>query len=421
MAEINKIEDGKIELKVQIEDEAWKQAQDKAFNKIAQKVEIKGFRKGQAPKNMIRQHVSEQQILMEAVELVAQDALVNAVKEHDVELIDRPELGFDTIDENTCILKFTCPVKPDVTLGQYKDLGYHIDEIVISDEEIEEELKMLQDQKADLEIKEDGVVENGDTVVIDFEGFKDGIPFDGGKAENYDLVIGSGAFIPGFEDQLIGMKSEEEKEINVTFPENYHAEDLKGQAVTFKVKVHEIKFKVLPEIDEEFIADLKLKDVKTLDELKEYIRKAHYDHKENELVNKATEEVLNKVSDNATVKVPEVMINQEVDDMVRNYEQRLMGQGLTLDQYLKFAKQTRDEFKETLKADAEKKVKLTLVLEEIAKVEKVEVSDEEVEEEYKKMSELYGMTVEEIKKFITAEQTRHDVSLRKALDIIKGI
>lgn len=421
MAEINKIEDGKIELKVQIEDEAWKQAQDKAFNKIAQKVEIKGFRKGQAPKNMIRQHVSEQQILMEAVELVAQDALVNAVKEHDVELIDRPELGFDTIDENTCILKFTCPVKPDVTLGQYKDLGYHIDEIVISDEEIEEELKMLQDQKADLEIKEDGVVENGDTVVIDFEGFKDGIPFDGGKAENYDLVIGSGAFIPGFEDQLIGMKSEEEKEINVTFPENYHAEDLKGQAVTFKVKVHEIKFKVLPEIDEEFIADLKLKDVKTLDELKEYIRKAHYDHKENELVNKATEEVLNKVSDNATVKVPEVMINQEVDDMVRNYEQRLMGQGLTLDQYLKFAKQTRDEFKETLKADAEKKVKLTLVLEEIAKVEKVEVSDEEVEEEYKKMAELYGMTVEEIKKYITAEQTRHDVSLRKALDIIKGI
>lgn len=421
MAEINKIEDGKIELKVQIEDEAWKQAQDKAFNKIAQKVEIKGFRKGQAPNNMIRQHVSEQQILMEAVELVAQDALVNAVKEHDVELIDRPELGFDTIDENTCILKFTCPVKPDVTLGQYKDLGYHIDEIVISDEEIEEELKMLQDQKADLEIKEDGVVENGDTVVIDFEGFKDGIPFDGGKAENYDLVIGSGAFIPGFEDQLIGMKSEEEKEINVTFPENYHAEDLKGQAVTFKVKVHEIKFKVLPEIDEEFIADLKLKDVKTLDELKEYIRKAHYDHKENELVNKATEEVLNKVSDNATVKVPEVMINQEVDDMVRNYEQRLMGQGLTLDQYLKFAKQTRDEFKETLKADAEKKVKLTLVLEEIAKVEKVEVSDEEVEEEYKKMAELYGMTVEEIKKYITAEQTRHDVSLRKALDIIKGI
>lgn len=421
MAEINKIEDGKIELKVQIEDEAWKQAQDKAFNKIAQKVEIKGFRKGQAPKNMIRQHVSEQQILMEAVELVAQDALVNAVKEHDVELIDRPELGFDTIDENTCVLKFTCPVKPDVTLGQYKDLGYHIDEIVISDEEIEEELKMLQDQKADLEIKEDGIVENGDTVVIDFEGFKDGVPFDGGKAENYDLVIGSGAFIPGFEDQLIGMKSEEEKEINVTFPENYHAEDLKGQAVTFKVKVHEIKFKVLPEIDEEFIADLKLKDVKTLDELKEYIRKAHYDHKENELVNKATEEVLNKVSDNATVKVPEVMINQEVDDMVKNYEQRLMGQGLTLDQYLKFAKQTRDEFKETLKADAEKKVKLTLVLEEIAKVEKVEVSDDEVEEEYKKMAELYGMDVEEIKKYITAEQTRHDVSLRKALDIIKGI
>lgn len=421
MAEINKIEDGKIELKVQIEDEAWKQAQDKAFNKIAQKVEIKGFRKGQAPKNMIRQHVSEQQILMEAVELVAQDALVNAVKEHDVELIDRPELGFDTIDENTCVLKFTCPVKPDVTLGQYKDLGYHIDEIVISDEEIEEELKMLQDQKADLEIKEDGIVENGDTVVIDFEGFKDGVPFDGGKAENYDLVIGSGAFIPGFEDQLIGMKSEEEKEINVTFPENYHAEDLKGQAVTFKVKVHEIKFKVLPEIDEEFIADLKLKDVNTLDELKEYIRKAHYDHKENELVNKATEEVLNKVSDNATVKVPEVMINQEVDDMVKNYEQRLMGQGLTLDQYLKFAKQTRDEFKETLKADAEKKVKLTLVLEEIAKVEKVEVSDDEVEEEYKKMAELYGMDVEEIKKYITAEQTRHDVSLRKALDIIKGI
>ncbi len=421
MAELNKIEDGKVELKVTIEDDVWKQAQEKSFNKLASKVEIKGFRKGQAPKNMIRQHVPAQQIILEAVELVAQDALVNAVKEHNVELIDRPELAFDTVDENTCALKFICPVKPDVSLGEYKNLGYHIDGIVITDEEIEEELKLLQDQKADLEIKEEGTVENGDTVVIDFEGFKDGVAFDGGKAENYDLVIGSGSFIPGFEEQLIGMKSEEEKEINVTFPENYHVDDLKGQPVVFKVKVHEIKFKVLPEIDEEFIADLKLKDVKTLDELKEYIRKAHYDHKENELINKATDEVLNKVSDNATVNVPEVMVNQEIDDMVRNYEQRLMGQGLTLDQYLTFAKQTRDEFRDTLKADASKKVKLTLVLEAIADAEKVEVSDVEVEEEFKKMSELYEMEIEELKKYIPFEQARHDVRLRKALDIIKGI
>lgn len=421
MSEFNKIADGKVELKVTIDGDAWKQAQEKAFTKLAKDVEVKGFRKGQAPKHMLRQQIPSQRIILEAVDLVAQDALVEAIKEHNVELIDRPELNLESIDENSAVLKFNCPVKPDVTLGQYTDLGYHIDEIVITDEEIEEELNLLKQQKADLEIKEDGVVENGDSVVIDFEGFKDGVAFEGGKAENYDLEIGSGSFIPGFEDQIIGMKSEEEKEINVTFPENYHVEELKGQPVVFKVKVHEIKVKVLPEIDEEFIKDLKLKDVNTLDELKEYIRKAHYEHKENDLVNKATDEVLTKVCDNATVEVPEVMVNQEIDDMVRNYEQRLITQGLTLDKYLQFAKQTREQFRETLKADATKKVKLTLVLEAIADAEKIEVSDEEVETEFNKMSELYEMEVEELKKYIPFEQARHDVSLRKALDIIKGI
>ena len=421
MTEFNKVADGKGELIVTIETETWKKAQEKAFNKLAQKVEIKGFRKGQAPKNMIKQHIPAQSLIYEAIEVVAQEALVKGVEEHHVELIDRPELALEKVDENECVLKFVCPIKPDVTLGQYTDLGYHIDEITVTEEEIDEELKTLKEQKADLEVKEDGTVEKGDSVVMDFEGFLDGVAFEGGKAENYDLEIGSGQFIPGFEDQMIGMKAEEEREINLSFPEDYHVDELKGQAVVFKVKVHEIKTKVLPEIDEEFIADLKLKDVTNMEELREYIRKAHHDHKEMQLVNAATEEVLKKASDNATVNIPEVMINNEIEQMLKGYEQRLMAQGLTLDKYLEFAHQTRDEFKATLRDEAARKVKLNLVFEAIADKENVQVSDEEVAEQLKRMSEMYEMEVEQIKNYISDEQVRHDVRLQKALDIVKGI
>ncbi len=420
MSVLNKIENAKVELKVTLEGEKWETAKNKSFDKIASKVEIKGFRKGQAPKNLVRKQINEQQIILEAVESLAQEALINAIEEHHVELIDRPELKIDTLTNEKAEITFVCAVKPDVTLGQYKGLGYSVEEATVTDEDVENEISKIKEQKAELEIKEDGSVENGDTVVIDYAGFKDGVAFDGGTAENQELVIGSNTFIPGFEEQLIGMKSEEEKEINVKFPEDYHAEDLKGADAMFKVTVHEIKTKVLPELDEEIISSLNIKDVKTEEELRNYIKDALLKNRQNENENKATDELLDKVCEAATVEIPEVMIENEVTDMLKEYEQRLMQQGLKLEQFYQFTGQTEADLRSNMRIDAEKKVKLRLVLEEVAKAENVEVTKEDINAEYENIANQYGMKTEDVMKYIPEDNISYDLKLRKALEILKA-
>ena len=420
MSVLNKIENAKVELKVTLEGEKWETAKNKSFDKIASKVEIKGFRKGQAPKNLVRKQINEQQIILEAVESLAQEALINAIEEHHVELIDRPELKIDTLTNEKAEITFVCAVKPDVTLGQYKGLGYSVEEATVTDEDVENEISKIKEQKAELEIKEDGLVENGDTVVIDYAGFKDGVAFDGGTAENQELVIGSNTFIPGFEEQLIGMKSEEEKEINVKFPEDYHAEDLKGANTMFKVTVHEIKTKVLPELDEEIISSLNIKDVKTEEELRNYIKDALLKNRQNENENKATDELLDKVCEAATVEIPEVMIENEVTDMLKEYEQRLMQQGLKLEQFYQFTGQTEADLRSNMRIDAEKKVKLRLVLEEVAKAENVEVTKEDINAEYENIANQYGMKTEDVMKYIPEDNISYDLKLRKALEILKA-
>ena len=420
MSVLNKIENAKVELKVTLEGEKWETAKNKSFDKIASKVEIKGFRKGQAPKNLVRKQINEQQIILEAVESLAQEALINAIEEHHVELIDRPELKIDTLTNEKAEITFVCAVKPDVTLGQYKGLGYSVEEATVTDEDVENEISKIKEQKAELEIKEDGSVENGDTVVIDYAGFKDGVAFDGGTAENQELVIGSNTFIPGFEEQLIGMKSEEEKEINVKFPEDYHAEDLKGADAMFKVTVHEIKTKVLPELDEEIISSLNIKDVKTEEELRNYIKDALLKNRQNENENKATDELLDKVCEAATVEIPEVMIENEVTDMLKEYEQRLMQQGLKLEQFYQFTGQTEADLRSNMRIDAEKKVKLRLVLEEVAKAENVEVTKEDINAEYENIANQYGMKTEDVMKYIPEDNISYDFKLRKALEILKA-
>ena len=420
MSVLNKIENAKVELKVTLEGEKWETAKNKSFDKIASKVEIKGFRKGQAPKNLVRKQINEQQIILEAVESLAQEALINAIEEHHVELIDRPELKIDTLTNEKAEITFVCAVKPDVTLGQYKGLGYSVEEATVTDEDVENEISKIKEQKAELEIKEDGLVENGDTVVIDYAGFKDGVAFNGGTAENQELVIGSNTFIPGFEEQLIGMKSEEEKEINVKFPEDYHAEDLKGADAMFKVTVHEIKTKVLPELDEEIISSLNIKDVKTEEELRNYIKDALLKNRQNENENKATEELLDKVCEAATVEIPEVMIENEVTDMLKEYEQRLMQQGLKLEQFYQFTGQTEADLRSNMRIDAEKKVKLRLVLEEVAKAENVEVTKEDINAEYENIANQYGMKTEDVMKYIPEDNISYDLKLRKALEILKA-
>lgn len=419
MSEYKKIENAKAELTCTLEGEEWKKAQETAFRKLAAKVEIKGFRKGQAPRHLTEKYVNHNEVLLDAAEALAQEALNKAVDEHNVTLIDRPSLKVDELTDEKCVLTFECPVYPDVTLGDYKNLGYKVEEVKIEDKEVDDQIADLLNRKADLELKEDGEVEDGDTTVIDFEGFLDGVAFEGGKGENYDLVIGSHSFIPGFEEQLIGMKPEETKDINVTFPEDYHASDLKGKEAVFKVTVHEIKKKVLPELNDEFVAEQKIANVNTVEELRNYTKENLSKRKENEALNKAENDLMDKLVEITESEIPEVMINSELDMMVQNYEQRMMQQGLSLKQFLDITKQSMDDLRASMKEDAVKRLKINLALDEIAKKENVEVLEEDLNAEYQKMADMYGMDVEEVKKYVPDSTLKDDLRLQKALDLLK--
>ena len=419
MSEIKKVENAKVEITSVVDGEKWAEAYNKAFNKLAAKTSIDGFRKGKAPKNILKKVINPQSVCYEAVDEIAQSVLEEAIKEHGVELIDRPELTLGTVNETSCTFIFTCPVPPDVELGDYKNLGYHVEEVSVTDGDVEAELDKLKEQKAELEIKEEGELENGDISVIDYEGFKDGVPFEGGKGENFELTIGSGQFIPGFEEQLIGMKTEEEKEINVTFPENYHVEELKGQPVIFKVKLHEIKKKVLPELDEELIKDLKIENVNTLDELKEYYRANLLKSRKDWAENKALDEAINKLVEEATVEIPEVMINSMCDNMINEYGQQFMAQGLSMEQFRSMFGENVDGLRNAFRPEAEKRVKTNLCLNKLAELENLNVGAEDLEKYYSDLAETYSMPVEDVKKYIPESNAKEDLKVRKALDFIR--
>ena len=270
-----------------------------------------------------------------------------------------------------------------------------------------------------IQLKQEGTLEKGEVATIDFEGFKDGVAFEGGKGENYDLTIGSGQFIPGFEDQLIGMKSEEEKDINVTFPEDYQAEDLKGKAVVFKVKLHEIKKKVLPEINDEFVKGLKLDKVETVDQFKDYVKKSLLDSKKYDAENKASENLMEELIKMIEVNIPDKMIENEKDGIANEYSQRLMSQGIQLEQFLKMTGQDMKTFKDGLKDEAIKRIKTTLALKEIAKKESISATKEEIDNEFNKMADQYKMKLEDIKKYIDESQIKNDLTLKKVLDFLK--
>ncbi len=421
MAEVKKVADGQVEVVVKVEPEVWQKAQDKAFNKLAKKVTVKGFRQGQAPKHLVAQHLNKQSILLEAAEDVAQEEFRQVLKEHEeIELIDRASFDIDTLNENEAIFKFNCPVKPDVELGQYKGFGLKAKRATVKSEEIDKEIERLRNQKAELEIKEDGAVEDGDIAVIDYKGIKDGEAFEGGSAENYSLTIGSKTFIPGFEEQLIGMKAEEEKTIEVTFPEDYHAENLKGAKVNFEVKVHEIKKKILPEVDDEFVEDLQIKDVKTADELKEYIKKNLADRRKQENENELNKQIFDKLNENAKVNIPEVMISDEVTNMINEMRNTLANQGLSLEQFYNLTNQSEDDLRKNYHDEAMRRVKINLVLEAIAKEEKIEVSDKNLEKEYKEIAKSYDMPVDDVKKYIPESEMKFNTKMKKALEIAKS-
>lgn len=421
MSEIKKIKSGLVEVTVTVDGDTWTSAVKKAYNNAKKGLSAPGFRKGHIPESMCSKMIDMFAIQMKAAEAVANDAFKSALREHSVDIIDEAEMKDCKPTEESCTFVFEVPVSPDVTLGDYSNLGYKVEEVTVSDDEVEAVVKELLEKKADMEVKdEDATVEMGDTAVIDFEGFKDGVAFDDGKAENYDLEVGSNVFIPGFEEQIVGMKAEESKEINVTFPEDYQVDDLKGQPAVFKVTVHEIKCKVTPELTDEFVAEQEIEDVKTVEELRNRYRENILAKKKMDAENKAVEEIVDKLSAASEVEIPEVMINAGIDSLYKSLCDNMMNYGMTIEMYLQYTGQTEEQVRENYREEANKRVKNQLVLKAVADAEKVEVTPEEIEEWYSDMSKMYdNMEIERIKKFVPTSQVVEDLKIQKVIEIIK--
>ncbi|ALV02237.1 MULTISPECIES: trigger factor [Bacillus amyloliquefaciens group] len=406
-------------LTVEVDADTFKTALDDAFKKVVKQVSIPGFRKGKVPRGLFEQRFGVEALYQDALDILLPVEYPKAVEEAGIEPVDRPEIDVEKIEKGESLI-FTAKVtvKPEVKLGDYKGLGIEKDDTAVTDEDVQNELKALQERQAELVVKEEGAVENGDTVVLDFEGFVDGEAFEGGKAENYSLEVGSGSFIPGFEEQLTGLEAGAEKDVEVTFPEEYHAEELAGKPAVFKVKIHEIKAKELPELNDEFAKDID-EEVETLAELTEKTKKRLEEAKENEADAKLREELVLKASENAEADVPQAMIDTELDRMLKEFEQRLQMQGMNLELYTQFSGQDKNALKEQMKEDAAKRVKSNLTLEAIAQAENLEVTDEEVEAELTKMAEAYNMPVENIKEAIgSTDAMKEDLKVRKAIDFL---
>ncbi|MGM0830434.1 MAG: trigger factor [Bacillota bacterium] len=406
-------------LTIEVEAAKVNEGLDAAFKKVVKQVNVPGFRKGKMPRGMFEKRFGVESLYQDALDFILPEAYAKAIEETGIDPIDRPEIDVEQMEKGKELI-FTAKVqvKPEVKLGEYKGLEVEKMETEVTAEDVEAELTSLQEKQAELAVKEEGKAEEGDTVTMDFEGFVEGEAFEGGQAENYSLELGSGQFIPGFEEQLIGVASGEEKEVEVNFPEEYHAAELAGKPATFKVKVHEIKAKELPALDDEFAKDAD-EEVETLAELKEKIENRLQESKKNEAETAVRETLVNKASDNAEVEIPEVMVTAEVDRMMQEFEQRLQMQGMNLDLYFQFSGQTEEDLRGQMKEDAGKRVRTNLTLEAIAAAENLEVTDEEAEEEVNKMAEQYNMSADNIKQALGGLDTlKADLKVRKAVEFL---
>ena len=385
-----------VKLEITVDAQKFEEAIKTVFNKNAKYFNIPGFRKGKAPYQIVEKTYGAQIFYEDAFNEVAGEAYEEAIKDKKLEVVSRPEIDLVQIEKGKDLI-FTAVVstKPEVTLGKYKGIQIKKIEYNVSDEDVEHELGHMAEKNARLVSVEDRPVESGDITIIDFEGFVDGKAFDGGKAENHELTIGSGTFIPGFEDQIIGMKPEEEKEINVKFPKEYFSANLAGKDAMFKVKLHEIKKKEMPEINDELAKDISEFD--TIDELKKSIREKQEEQNKSRVKYETEDEVIKAVCDEAKVDIPEGMIELEIDNMAKDIETRLSYQGMKLEQYLKMMNKTMADFRNENKEQAEKSVKSRLVLEAVGKDAAIEVSDEEVSDKIKEMAKNYGRKEEDVK------------------------
>ncbi|HIA7099927.1 TPA: trigger factor [Staphylococcus aureus] len=407
-------------LTVTVPAEKVNKALDQAFKKVVKQINVPGFRKGKVPRPIFEQRFGVEALYQDAIDILLPDAYGEAIDETDIKPVAQPEVSVTQIEKGKdFIFEATVTVEPEVKLGDYKGLEIEKQETELSDDELQEAIDHSLGHLAEMVVKEDGVVENGDTVNIDFSGSVDGEEFEGGQAEGYDLEIGSGSFIPGFEEQLEGMKVDEEKDVVVTFPEEYHAEELAGKEATFKTKVNEIKFKEVPELTDEIANELDA-EANTVDEYKENLRKRLTEQKATDAENVEKEEAITKATDNTTIDIPEAMVNTELDRMVSEFAQRIQQQGLDLQTYFQISGQDETQLREQMKDDAEQRVKTNLTLTAIAEAEKIEATDEDIDKELEKMSKQFNISVEDIKNTLgNTDIIKNDVRIQKVIDLLR--
>ena len=407
-------------LKVTVPAEKVNKALDQAFKKVVKQINVPGFRKGKVPRPIFEQRFGVEALYQDAVDILLPEAYGEAIEETKINPVAQPEINVTQIEKGKDFeFEATVTVEPEVKLGDYKGLEIEKQDSELTDQDLQDEIDHSLGHLADMVVKEDGAVEEGDTVNIDFDGYVDGEQFEGGQADGYDLEIGSGSFIPGFEDQLVGVKTGEEKDVVVTFPEEYHAEELAGKEATFKTKVNEIKYKEVPELTDEIANELD-SDANSVDEYKENLRKRLSEQKAQDAENVEKEEAINKATENTTIDIPQAMIDTELDRMVQEFGQRIQQQGLDLQTYFQISGQDESQLREQMKDDAEQRVKTNLTLSAIADEENIEVTDEDIDKKLEKMSSQFNISVEDIKQTLgNTDIIKNDVRIQKVIDLLR--
>lgn len=414
----NNVQTNKYELEVEISPEDFEAAVQKAYLKAKKNISIPGFRKGKAPRKLIEREYGEGVFYEDAVNILYAPEVDSAVKESKLELVTRPEVEVTAIGKEEGVkLKVICITKPEVEVKDYKGIEVEKNVEEVTEEDIQKEIDNLREKNVRIVTVDDRAAQMGDDVVIDFEGFKDDVAFEGGKAEDFDLSLGSGQFIPGFEEQIVGHNVGEEFEINVTFPEEYQVKELAGAPAVFKIKLKNVAVKELPELDDDMVKDTT--EFETVEEYKQDIKKRLEENYQKMADTKAEEDICNKVIENMTAEIPQVMFENRINEMVADLEQRLAPQGISLDLYMQYTGQTMETVRKTYAPQAESQVKLRLALEKIVEYEDIQVSEEEIEEEFKKLAETYNIEVEQVKKYVAPEDLKKDIAVGKAVELIK--
>lgn len=402
-----------------IDTETIQKGIDHAFTRTQKRISVPGFRKGHVPRTIFNQMYGEESLYQDALNDVLPDAYEAAIKEAGIEPVDQPQVNVESMEKGQpWTLTATVAVKPEVTLGDYKGMEVPEQDTSVSDADVDSELENKRQQQAELVLKEDEAAADGDTVVIDYEGSVDGEKFDGGSADNYSLVLGSGSFIPGFEDQLVGHKADEDVDVNVTFPEDYHAKDLAGKDALFKVKIHEVKEKKLPELDDEFAKDVD-EDVETLAELKDKVKKQLQDQKEAAAKAAIEDAAIEAAVANAkTEEIPQAMLDDDTNRQLQQYLAGMQQQGINPQMYFQITNTTEDDLRKQFADDAAKRVKTNLVLEAVVKDANLNATDEDVQNEIADLAKQYGMDEEAVSKALTRDMLEHDIEIKKAVDLI---